>query len=107
MNLADGLTKETTKTQLNNFYEGGKRSLMYDKDMVSARKRRKQSQQPLDEPDTEDRKDVLDPEDDERALCVQSLDEMGEDVLDPEGDERALCVQNLDEMRETTMRLDW
>ena len=57
-NLADGLTKETARTQLDNFYSGGCTwSLVYDNDMVSARKRRKKGQQPLGEPDPEDRKD--------------------------------------------------
>ena len=105
-NLADGLTKETAKTQLDNFYNGGCTwSLVYDKDMVSARKRRKKGQQPLDEPDPEDRKD-LEKEWQQSWPPTIATDD-GEDVLDPEADERAFCVQNLDEMRETMERLYW
>ena len=58
-NLADGLTKETARTQLDNFYSGGCTwSLVHDKDMVSARKRRNQGQEPLDEQGMEDLKDI-------------------------------------------------
>ena len=101
-NLADGLTKETAKTQLDNFYNGGCTwSLVYDKDMVSARKRRKEGQQPLDEQIMDDRKDL-------EKEWMQNwppdmINDDGEDVLDPEADERVLMT----ELRETWERLYW
>ena len=45
--LSDGLTKETAKTQLDRFYgDGCVRSLVHDKEMDSARKRRQQGKLP-------------------------------------------------------------
>ena len=105
-NLADGLTKETAKTQLDNFYNGDCTwSLAHDKDMVSARKRRKKGQQPLDEPDPEDGKDL-------EVEWLQSwppnvVTDDGEDILDPEADERAFMADSVPEMRETWERLYW
>ena len=115
-NLADGLTKETAKTQLDNFYGGDCTwSLVHDKDMVSARKRRKKGQQPLDEPEPEDRKDLEKEWLPSWPPTITAND--GDDILDPEADERAFCaaeaeerifgIKHLDEMRETMERLYW
>ena len=100
----------TAKTQLDNFYKGSCTwSLVYDKDMVSARKRRKKGQEPLDEQGMEDLKDL-------EKEWIQSwppnitIDD-GEDVLDPEADERAfmgeLNAADSPELRETWERLYW
>ena len=105
-NLSDGLTKETAKTQLDNFYrEGCTWSLVYDKDMVSARKRRKKGQQPLDEKGAEDLKDL-------EQEWLQSwpptiANDDGEDILDPEADERAFACEPGAELRATLERLYW
>ena len=101
-NLADGLTKETAKTQLDNFYSGGCTwSLVHDKDMVSARKRRKKGQQPLDEQSMHIEKDIEKEWD--QSWPPRIADDDGEDILDPEAGERAL----MNEMRETWERLYW
>ena len=105
-NLADGLTKETARTQLDNFYrEGCTWSLVYDKDMVSARKRRKMGQQPLDEQSSEAQKD-LDKEWIHNWPPPIANDD-GEDVLDPEADERSFMRISHPELRETWERLYW
>ena len=101
-NLADGLTKETATTQLDNFYNGGCTwSLVHDNDMVSARKRRKKGQQPLDE-------QVMKAEKDLEREWLQSwpppiANDEGEDIMDPAADERAFM--GMQEMRETWERL--
>ena len=73
--------------------------------MVSARKRRKKGQQPLGEPEPEDRKDL------EKEWLhdwpPNIATDGGEDILDPEADERAFAVWSLPEMRETWERLYW
>ena len=101
-NLADGLTKETAKTQLDNFYSGGCTwSLVHDKDMVSARKRRLKGIQPLEEQSMEVEKDL---EKEWRHDWPPTIvNDDGEDMLDPEADERAF----MNEMRETFERLYW
>ena len=58
-NLSDGLTKETAKTQLERFYDNGcVWSLVHDEEMVSARKRRQQGKQPLDEETSGPKRDL-------------------------------------------------
>ena len=58
-NLSDGLTKETTKTQLERFCgDGFVWSLVHDEEMVSARKRRQKGKQPLDEETTCPKRDL-------------------------------------------------
>eukprot|EP00969_Alexandrium_andersonii_P199701 8820763-Alexandrium_andersonii.AAC.1 len=73
--------------------------------MVSARKRRKKGQQPLDEPGAEDPKDL-------EQEWLQSwpptvANDDGEDVLDPEADERAFVCEPGAELRETLEGLCW
>ena len=109
-NLADGLTQETAQTQLGNFYNGGCTwSLVCDKAMVNARKRRKKGQPPLAEPSMEDRTDL-------EKEWIHSwppniTTDSGTYVLDPEADERALLGElnatASPELRETWERLYW
>ena len=69
--------------------------------MVSARKRRKKGQQPLDEQSMHIEKDIEKEWD--QSWPPRIADDDGEDILDPEADERAF----LSEMRETWERLYW
>ena len=104
-NLSDGLTKETAKTQLERFYGNGcVWSLVHDEEMVSARKRRQQGKQPLDEETSGPKRDL-----DKEWVENWPTDDIHQ--IEPNSDEdeyeRAFVNESLPELRETKQRLFW
>ena len=104
-NLSDGPTKEKAKKQLERFYGSGcVWSLVHDEEMVSARKRRQQGKQPLDEETTCPKQDL------DKDWVVDWLTDathQNEPNLDESEYEGALVNDNLPELLQTEQRLFW
>ena len=104
-NLSDGLTKETAKTQLERFYgDGCVWSFVNDEAMVSARKRRQQGKQPMDEETSRPKRDL-----DKDWVEDWPTDDIHQIELNLDEDEyeRAFVNESLPELRETKQRLFW
>ena len=104
-NLSDGLSKETAKTQLERFYgDGCVWSLVHDEEMISARKRRQQGKQPLDEETTCPKRDS-----DKDWVEDWLTDDIhqNEPNLDRSEYERVFVNESLLELLETEQRLFW